>query len=237
MGRRGQLDTDDFNWLIMQAGQVPERWFRKVGPCPNDHNDPQYGPERDPDCPLCGGTNTLYREMEIPTSGASLGMIAFQQAQVGRANKSPFPEIEEGDVLADFQYEDYPLGFGDRLVIGAPYAVSQWEEHFRFDPDNPTQMLQYPPVVRLLDVADSTGLLGQENWPLLNEFGTALTWPDGIEPAGPFYVVKYEYQPTFYVVQGGIHRRIPAEDGSLFPYLAHLRLWRNRSTDVMEGQT
>jgi uncharacterized protein YbaR (Trm112 family) len=232
----GFLDPAEFAALIAEFGEVPYRWYRDVGPCPNAHNDAVLGGGAQMGttalaCPICKGTTRIVREMEVPLAGRALGRLLLQQAQIGRT-RAPI-ELEGGEIICTYIEDDYPLADGDRLVLSS--RISDFSE-LRRRGEGADDRLRHSPVASILNVylppptGELSGGFG------VSDDATGVFWGTTGPPAGTQYTIRYRYYATFQVAAGSHHRRVRAKDGSSFPSRCVLQKFEQANFDTPGGQ-
>lgn len=234
-GQLGDLDTGEFAELIEEFGELPVRWYRDAGPCPNTHNDPVLGSSGGYGstalaCPLCFGTSRLIKNMALPLTGRTSGKILCQNAMVGRS-RSPI-QLEGGEVICTFIEDDYPLAEGDRLLLGS--RVSDYAELIKHTGDA-YDALRYTPVHSILNVTLPPPTGEVTSGFAVQAASLGITWSSGAPTVGSQYTVRYRYYAVFVVATGGIHRRVRATNGAAFPSRAVLRQFNQGRLDRTEG--
>jgi hypothetical protein len=218
----GQLQVARFTALIVKYGEVPRKWFKYLGRCPRDHHSARFGTvANDPTCPLCGGTTLLYKDMPLPASGPSQGKIVLQQAFAGHRQRTGM----EGAVgQLSYVDDDYSLMDGDRLSFTS--RVGYFSENLERGAET-SRILAYRPVASIDEVWNENGV----------DDGSGITWVDtAYVPKGKNYTVRYGYYLTYVVMDGSIHRRVRATDGTKFPFYCQVKLWQNEHIETRGEQ-
>jgi hypothetical protein len=231
VGKLAQLDTTVFANEIKRVGKVPERWFRRLGPCPrhkSGRNTFNFDPLADPDCSLCGNTGWLFEEQAVDTTGGSGGRLMVYQA-TDRNKKSPV-ELLGGDMVCSFMPDEFAIAEGDRFVLAS--RLFTHTEQIRLVPGQLAYPLLFTPVRVIEAVYGEAGKLDPATYSLGGS-GTVLTFT-GL-PTGEVVTTRYRFRPTFVVLEGSVHHRETATNGDYFPSRCIFRLWRNHQLDTREG--
>lgn len=227
MGSLFNLSTEEFADLVADAGEAPFEYRVLIGPCPRT-NDPLQGfVTPDPDCPLCGGTGTIYQTWTAPSDSITGGVIAHQNAQLGKT-KSPIP-LQEGDLIATFLSTDFPMRGGD-LLLFASRTETHAEELVRGS--GATDRLQFR-AAELLQVYVPTGQV-TSGCSIADDPGELAWDPDDDQtPAvGTNYLVQYRYYLPLVVQRRSHYLRRLATNGDPFPNRVVLRAWQRADTDT-----
>lgn len=226
MGSLGPLQTTAFVGMIKTVGKVPAAWMRPEGECPHCHGA-GVGFTTDLSCPLCGGRGILYTSMTLPTSGATGGKIAFQQARIG---KSYAPvQLQDGDVICSYLASEYPLDELDRLLL--PTRQSRFSQRIVRGTGS-ADTLARTPVLTIQSVYTAAGAVPVARYTISdNQSQIVFNNGTGQVNAGTQYTVSYFYRPEYVVVQGSIHHREQASNGDYFPSSCVLRLWKEQPLD------
>lgn len=235
MGQRENLSTEEFAELVADAGEAPAAYRRCFGACPQCQ--PARGTFRPVvDCPVCGGTGTIYQDYEAPGDSLTGGRIALQNAQIGRTISGIL--VQQGDISCTFLPGDFPMGDRDRIILASRvHQQAELIERDKARTGSLSDRLRLGPATEIVAVfLPVTGELTSDY--SLSDDGMQITWTgSGATPApGSTFAVTYRFQPVFEVPVGTIYRRVEAEDGSLFPARVVLRLFQHRQTDQPAGQ-
>ncbi len=239
-GTLGQLRTAHFCAKIRKYGVVPSFWFQRIGPCPASHVNVFSGFTPDVDCPLCGGTGEVYREIDIPPNDVDLtgGKIL---ANVFSSTQHAFPvKIQAGDMRCAFIETEYPFAEGDK--IGLSERTEDMSENL-VRGSGSSDRLRYWPVFEIIAVYVASGEFNADSYVISTDkrsiqfSGTnGPTDPTDTMAADAQYTVRYRFRPSYIVVQGSFIRRPAATNGELFPTEAVLRRYTQSPMDQKDAE-
>lgn len=230
VGNLGDLEVAEFAELVADVGEVPLRWLRRIGDCSRCGQNIGGFNRRDPSCPVCGGTGTIFREGDLPLDSLTEGKIIAQNAMIGRT-RMPVA-LQEGDLVVTYMSGDYPLGDGDRFIL--PSRRQTHSERLARGAGTEDK-LQYTPVYGIYYVygQDAEIITG---WGLSAD-SRSVVWDfnAGNPQAGTQYTVLYEYHPEWVIAGGSQHQRVRANTGESFPNRVVMRMFQGAPWDVKSG--
>lgn len=239
MGNLGNLRTQDFNAKIKKYGVIPAFWFQRIGPCPAAHVDTFGGFTPNVDCPLCGGTGEVYREIAVPPSTDLTGGRIL--ANVFNSTKHPFPiEIRTGDMRTAFVEDEYPFAEGDK--VGLPDRTGDASENLNRGAGE-SDRLRFWPLLEILAVYTGDGEFNEDSY-VISQDKRSIQFSGTNGPISPTdtmaedaqYTVRYRFRPNFIFVKDSFLRRPNATNGDMFPTEAVLRPYNQNPMDQKDSE-
>ncbi len=214
----GVLDPLEFEQLLHDVGETPAYWKRRIGLCPRCSSRRLSMVSYQGDCPLCGGTGELFREMTIPTTGTTGGKVALQSVSLGQQAGGLTPGLDSSATLT-YSPSDYPLAKGD--LLGFSSRVATFTQLIDRGPGL-TDRLRPGNLTALLEVYTAKGRVTTGY--SLGGDARSIVWVDGhanTPDEGDSYTVLMQFVPGYRVE--AIPRRRPNDDAGL-PFVSTVQL-------------